>query len=118
MKAESVNIIVEVYAAAKSHGGVELQIVQNLPTVPIDTSPKTEEEVMMARMAKAFIEQMPPQMRVILPFGEKQSTRHATVLWVTAEDYEKLGKPTVGDTLSLTVVKEAVLTPETEEVDD
>lgn len=62
--------------------------------------PKTEEEKLAVRMTKAYVEEL--EKRGYSPFRRSQVPRPAPLrIELTKDEYEKLGKPTVDEYLTL-----------------
>lgn len=83
--------------------GIIIVIQQNKMQIPVAPEPETDESIMVRKMARSLqgigihMDALP---RMQCNSGFK------TGIWVTQEDYEEMGKPTVGDTLKFTIKAE------------
>lgn len=94
-------LYLEVSEVRKTSSGVVLSLsrpkgVEEIPP------PESEEEAMMFQVVRA----MEKYMKMPLPMGQVQVP--TVTITLTIDEYEDLGRPTVGDVLKLTLKKEEV----------
>lgn len=91
----------EVIEVRKTQSGVSLSLSRpsGIEEIP---PPESEEEAMMFQVMRA----MEKYMRLPIPFS--QPSLPAVTIILSDDEYERIGKPTVGDSLKLVISKEGV----------
>lgn len=100
-----VTLNLRVAAVDSVRDGVIVVLVQDKMQIPVAEDPLSDDVRVFKKMAKGL-----KAMGIGIDFTEypqspNTSTSFRTGLWVTMEDYEAMGKPTVGDTLSFNIEK-------------
>ena len=99
-------LILRVAGIQSVRDGVVILLIQDKMQVPLAEEPPSDETKMVKKIVKGFasmgfaIDEMFP-----CPPSPNTPRSFNTAIWVTMEDYERMGKPTVGDSLSFNVEK-------------
>lgn len=89
-----------VIGVEKANDGVIIVIQQDKQKLPIAEEPECDEERMAKKMFRSLRNMGLP---VELMRGEERGFR--TGFWVPTEEYDQMGKPTVGDVLRFSIEK-------------
>lgn len=88
--------------------GVIIMLVQDKLQVPVAEDSEDTDEARVFKKMRQGLKQMGfniDVMQMPMPCNPNTAKTFRTAIWVTAEDYEKMGKPTVGDMLKCKIEK-------------
>lgn len=91
--------------------GVIIILVQDKQQVPIAPELESDETKVIKKMRAGMMAIGIDLSQVTMPCNPDTAKSFRTGIWVTNEDYESMGKPTVGDVLRFAVEKEKVDLP-------
>jgi hypothetical protein len=100
---ETAKVRVTVEGVVSRYSGVLIYISQRFPKIPIQEKPKTEEEIVSERMMKSAMQVAQKTIPGFKMFNPNDDPDFRTALWVTVDDYARMGKPTVGDFLNVEI---------------